>query len=248
MSAGTAAPASKTWRTGQERTAGRAGQESKDSAVSEGAAQKQSVVSDSHSKVADSEGRLSGGLQDGSIQMTRIGGIAIAQRIEERGSATAAAQRDAPHHALPPPPPPPALHLDYGPTPSMPQRLVLSSPPTLAAYMQLMRLDRPIGTWLLFWPCGWSLALSAAPGCLPDPWLMMLFGVGAMVMRGAGCTINDMWDKDYDGKVRGETARRGGNSGFEGEVRLCVGMWLSKLKERYKICFLKKIICSDSRY
>lgn len=67
--------------------------------------------------------------------------------------------------------------------------------------MQLMRLDRPIGSWLLFWPCGWSLALSAAPGCLPDPWLMMLFGVGAMVMRGAGCTINDMWDKDFDGRV-----------------------------------------------
>lgn len=204
MSAGTAAAASKTWRAGHERTAARPGQESKDGVGSEGAAQKQSVVSDSHSKVADSEGRLSGGLQDGSIQMTRIGGIAIAQRIEERGSAAAAAaQRDAPHHTLPPPPPapPPALHLDYGPTPTLPQRLVLSSPPTLAAYMQLMRLDRPIGTWLLFWPCGWSLALSAAPGCLPDPWLMTLFSVGAMVMRGAGCTINDMWDKDYDGKV-----------------------------------------------
>ncbi|XP_045118574.1 4-hydroxybenzoate polyprenyltransferase, mitochondrial-like isoform X2 [Portunus trituberculatus] len=200
ISVGTTAPASKTWRAGQERTTARSAEENKDGAVTEGVEQKQSIIGESHSRLPDSEGRLRERLQDDTIQMTRIGGIAFAQRIEERGSASAA-QRDAPHHVPPPPAPPPPLHLDYGPTPTIPQRLVLSSPPTLAAYMQLMRLDRPIGTWLLFWPCGWSLALSAAPGCLPDLWLMTLFGVGAMVMRGAGCTINDMWDKDFDGKV-----------------------------------------------
>lgn len=64
-----------------------------------------------------------------------------------------------------------------------------------------MRIDRPIGTWLLFWPCGWSIAMAASPGCLPPLDTLALFGAGALVMRGAGCTINDMWDKDIDGKV-----------------------------------------------
>jgi 4-hydroxybenzoate polyprenyltransferase len=54
---------------------------------------------------------------------------------------------------------------------------------------------------LLFWPCGWSIALSTAPGCLPDIGTLALFGAGALIMRGAGCTINDMWDKDIDEKV-----------------------------------------------
>lgn len=127
---------------------------------------------------------------------------AVTTQVTETEANITKAQRDTHHHTpLPSSPPPLPLHLDYGPTPTIPQRVVLSSTPTLAAYMQLMRLDRPIGSWLLFWPCGWSLALSAAPGCLPDPWLITLFGVGAVVMRGAGCTINDMWDKNYDGKV-----------------------------------------------
>ncbi|KAJ8878316.1 hypothetical protein PR048_018893 [Dryococelus australis] len=57
------------------------------------------------------------------------------------------------------------------------------------------------GSWLLFWPCGWSIAMSANPGCLPDLIMLLLFGLGAVVMRGAGCTINDMWDRDIDSKV-----------------------------------------------
>lgn len=68
-------------------------------------------------------------------------------------------------------------------------------------YARLMRIDRPIGSWLLFWPCGWSIALSAPAGCWPDLWTLTLFGAGAFIMRGAGCTINDMWDRDIDGKV-----------------------------------------------
>lgn len=68
-------------------------------------------------------------------------------------------------------------------------------------YSRLMRLDRPIGSWLLFWPCSWSIALSASPGCWPDPLMLALFGAGAFIMRGAGCTINDMWDRDIDAKV-----------------------------------------------
>src|SRR5215510_9163128 len=68
-------------------------------------------------------------------------------------------------------------------------------------YVRLARMDRPIGTWLLLFPCWWSLALAAEPGGWPNLWLMILFGIGALVMRGAGCTINDMADRDIDAKV-----------------------------------------------
>ncbi|RXM92343.1 4-hydroxybenzoate polyprenyltransferase, mitochondrial [Acipenser ruthenus] len=64
-----------------------------------------------------------------------------------------------------------------------------------------MRFDKPIGTWLLYLPCMWSIGLSAEPGCLPNLYMLTLFGTGAVLMRGAGCTINDMWDKDFDKKV-----------------------------------------------
>ena len=57
------------------------------------------------------------------------------------------------------------------------------------------------GTWLLYLPCTWSIGLAADPGCLPDWYMLSLFGTGAVLMRGAGCTINDMWDQDYDKKV-----------------------------------------------
>lgn len=79
--------------------------------------------------------------------------------------------------------------------------LVDKSSPNIQPYLRLMRIDKPIGTWLLFWPCGWSIALAAQAGSLPDWKMLTLFGAGALVMRGAGCTINDMWDKDLDGKV-----------------------------------------------
>ncbi|XP_034485926.1 4-hydroxybenzoate polyprenyltransferase, mitochondrial [Drosophila innubila] len=68
-------------------------------------------------------------------------------------------------------------------------------------YAHLMRIDRPIGTYLLFWPCGWSIALSADAGCWPDLTMLGLFATGALIMRGAGCTINDLWDRDIDAKV-----------------------------------------------
>ena len=73
--------------------------------------------------------------------------------------------------------------------------------PALQPYLKLMRIDRPIGTWLLLWPCWWSIALAGPTGVLPDISLMALFGAGAFVMRGAGCTINDMWDRDFDAQV-----------------------------------------------
>ncbi len=66
-------------------------------------------------------------------------------------------------------------------------------------YLRLARMDRPIGTWLLLLPCWWSLAL-ASPG-VPDWRFALLFAAGSLVMRGAGCTINDIADRNYDGKV-----------------------------------------------
>jgi len=71
-------------------------------------------------------------------------------------------------------------------------------------YIRLARLDRPIGTWLLLLPCWWGLALATADHpALPVPSirLILLFAVGAIVMRGAGCTWNDITDRHYDAKV-----------------------------------------------
>ncbi|XP_077087872.1 4-hydroxybenzoate polyprenyltransferase, mitochondrial [Siphateles boraxobius] len=82
-----------------------------------------------------------------------------------------------------------------------PAGIVNAAPASVQPYLRLMRLDKPIGTWLLYLPCTWSIGLAADPGCLPDLRMLVLFGVGALLMRGAGCTINDMWDKDFDRKV-----------------------------------------------
>src|SRR5947207_7221781 len=84
---------------------------------------------------------------------------------------------------------------------------VTSAPPAWQPYLRLARLDRPIGTWLLFWPCVFGLALGAAEqdhaflGASRDWWLPILFGIGAIVMRGAGCTYNDIVDRDIDARV-----------------------------------------------
>ena len=71
-------------------------------------------------------------------------------------------------------------------------------PPFAVPYAKLVRLDRPAGVYLLAWPCLWSIALAAPPGCPPDPYLSSLFCAGAFLLRGAGCTVNDLWDRDID--------------------------------------------------
>src|SRR5665213_2694154 len=73
------------------------------------------------------------------------------------------------------------------------------APSGLRPYIRLARLDRPIGTWLLLFPGWWGVALAAQSW--PDWRLLVLFGIGAVAMRGAGCTLNDIADRDYDGKV-----------------------------------------------
>ena len=74
-------------------------------------------------------------------------------------------------------------------------------PHVVRPYLHLARADKQVGTMLLLWPCCWSTALAAPSGALPDVMLMGTFALGALVMRGAGCTINDLWDQDYDKHV-----------------------------------------------
>ena len=68
------------------------------------------------------------------------------------------------------------------------------------AYATLARLDRPIGSWLLFLPGLWSIVIAGLPAGSTVR-LLVLFGVGSVVMRGAGCAVNDMWDRDMDRRV-----------------------------------------------
>ena len=76
--------------------------------------------------------------------------------------------------------------------------LIGALPAVLRPFASLMRIDRPIGTWLLFWPCAWGVALAGVRG----EWA--LFGwlaLGAFAMRSAGCVYNDIVDRDLDRKV-----------------------------------------------
>ena len=71
-------------------------------------------------------------------------------------------------------------------------------PPRLRPYASLMRLDRPIGTWLLYWPCAWSVALAG----VEDRWdLFLWLLLGAFAMRSAGCVYNDIVDCELDARV-----------------------------------------------
>ncbi len=80
-------------------------------------------------------------------------------------------------------------------------------PAVIKPYFRLARFDRPIGTWLVLFPCWWSLALATnnwapTPDVLGETlWLYLLFGIGAIVMRGEGCTFNDINDREFDAKV-----------------------------------------------
>ena len=76
--------------------------------------------------------------------------------------------------------------------------LIGALPRSWRPFASLIRLDRPIGTWLLFWPCAWSLALADVSGRWDlFAWLL----VGAFAMRSAGCAYNDLVDRDLDRRV-----------------------------------------------
>jgi 4-hydroxybenzoate polyprenyltransferase len=76
-------------------------------------------------------------------------------------------------------------------------------------YLRLARFDRPIGAWLLLMPCWWSAGLAgvSAGAAGPNPWHVLLFFIGAFVMRGAGCTWNDLVDRDLDARVERTRSR-----------------------------------------
>lgn len=82
--------------------------------------------------------------------------------------------------------------------------LISKLPEKWIPYAELMRLDKPVGTWLLYLPCTWSIIMGAilthAP-LIPTITTLSLFGIGALIMRGAGCTINDYWDRKLDKSV-----------------------------------------------
>jgi len=89
-------------------------------------------------------------------------------------------------------------------------------PPWARPYGRLARWDRPIGIWLLLFPCWWSVALAAAPHWDNMVGWMALFAVGALAMRGAGCTWNDIVDRKVDARVE----RTRGRPLPSGEVKL----------------------------
>jgi len=99
------------------------------------------------------------------------------------------------------------------PADAVPVSWVDRVPAALRPYLRLARADRPIGIWLLLWPCWWSILLATTQvsvgfwWSLYVLWLFVLFAVGAAVMRGAGCTYNDIVDRDIDAKVERTAGR-----------------------------------------
>jgi 4-hydroxybenzoate polyprenyltransferase len=82
------------------------------------------------------------------------------------------------------------------------------APPFTRPYLRLARLDRPIGSWLLLMPCWWSVGLaSMRVEHFPSLWHIALFFIGAFAMRGAGCTWNDLVDRNLDGLVERTRSR-----------------------------------------
>src|SRR5215203_6966920 len=76
--------------------------------------------------------------------------------------------------------------------------LIGALPPRLRPFASLMRLDRPIGIWLLYWPCAWGVALAGVRG----RWdLFLWLALGAFAMRSAGCVYNDIVDRNLDRSV-----------------------------------------------
>jgi 4-hydroxybenzoate polyprenyltransferase len=113
-------------------------------------------------------------------------------------------------------------------------------PPAFRPYARLARLDRPIGTWLLLLPCWWAIALAAVPGGWPSPWLLILFGFGALVMRGAGCTFNDIVDRNYDRQVA-RTASRPIASGEVGVLGAIVFLAIQLLIGLFVLLLLRPL-------
>ncbi|CAN6674972.1 4-hydroxybenzoate polyprenyltransferase, mitochondrial [Trichomonascus vanleenenianus] len=88
--------------------------------------------------------------------------------------------------------------------PTLPQRMVNALPASFKPYAELMRIDKPIGTWLLFSPCTWSATMAAYTTGAPFTqylYTIALFGLGSILMRQGGCIINDILDRKLDAQV-----------------------------------------------
>ena len=106
--------------------------------------------------------------------------------------------------------------------------LIGALPRAARPYASLMRLDRPIGTWLLYWPCAWSVALAGVHG----EWMLFAwFLLGAFVMRSAGCAYNDIVDRDLDWRVERTRLRplASGRVSLKGAWALAIGLSLTGL-------------------
>ena len=120
-------------------------------------------------------------------------------------------------------------HLDREPdiVPDSEQRgLIGALPAVVRPYASLIRLDRPIGAWLLFWPCAWSVALARPSR---EAWLLILWlALGAWAMRSAGCVYNDIVDRDLDARVERTRLRplASGRVSLRGAWALLVAMSL----------------------
>lgn len=104
------------------------------------------------------------------------------------------------------------------------------APEPLKPWLRLARADRPIGVWLLLWPCWWSSMLAAIEkgSALPNLAHLALFAVGAFVMRGAGCVWNDIQDRDLDAAVERTRSRPlpSGAVSTKGALAVAVGLSL----------------------
>jgi 4-hydroxybenzoate polyprenyltransferase len=109
--------------------------------------------------------------------------------------------------------------------------LIGALPAAARPYASLIRLDRPIGVWLLFWPGAWAIALAGMGGSITDAggWsLIAWFALGAFAMRSAGCVYNDIVDRDLDARVERTRLRplASGRASLRGAWALLVGMSL----------------------
>lgn len=113
-------------------------------------------------------------------------------------------------------------------------------------YGRLMRLDRPVGIWLLFWPCVWGLLLGAG-NVMSLEFLrqLFLFFMGAVVMRSAGCIVNDIWDRKLDAKVARTKTRplASGEINLRRTVTLLVALLLLALFIWLQLNFTARFLC-----
>ena len=111
------------------------------------------------------------------------------------------------------------------PTPDAQRGWIDALPAGMQPYARLARLDRPAGSWLLFWPCAWGVAL--ADGLVADWALILWFGLGSVAMRAAGCVWNDIIDRDLDAQVERTRARPVASGAISVKKALALAIGLS---------------------